>query len=170
MSTRNVLVSQARIQTRVSELAQKITHDYQGRQLDIVCLINGGSTFCADLVRQIGVPIRQHYLGFTSYAHAKPTGEVRVLLDVAEPLYERHVLIVEGIVISGRTPRYIVDMLSLRKPASLALCALATKPAALAVELPLAYTAFELGSEIAVGYGVGDVVERALPALVELPK
>lgn len=170
MSAHNILVSTERLRTRVQEIGEQITAAYQGRQLDVICLINGGSTFCADLIRHVRVPVRQHYLGFSSYAHARPTGEVRITLDLTEPLHERHVLIVEGIVISGRTPRYIVEMLKLRQPASLALCALATKPAALSVELPLAYVGFELGPQIAVGYGVGEGPERALPYLLEAPK
>lgn len=170
MGTRNVIVTEERLRARVRELGEEITRAYDGRKLDIVCLINGGSMFCADLVRYIKVPIKQHYLGFSSYAHPKPSGEVRVLLDVAEPLHERHVLIVEGIVISGRTPSYIVEMLKLRQPASIALCALATKPTALSAKLPLDYVAFELGPEIAVGYGVGNGPEKSLPYLVEESK
>jgi hypoxanthine phosphoribosyltransferase len=78
------------------------------------------------------------------------------------------VLVVEGIVISGRTPRYVLDILTLRQPASLAMCALGMKPAQLSVELPLKYVAFELGPEIAVGYGVGSGLEKTLPHLVEM--
>jgi hypoxanthine phosphoribosyltransferase len=155
------------IRARVADLARDITADYTGRELDVVCLINGASTFCADLVRQIGVPVRQHALGFSSYAGAPQSGEVRITLDVVEPLQDRHVLVVEGIVVSGRTPRYVIEMLRLRKPASLALCALGKKPNVLAVELDVHYVAFEFGNEIAVGYGVGKGPERAWPYLVE---
>lgn len=155
------------IEARVAGLARVITADYAGRELDVVCLINGASTFCADLVRQIGVPVRQHALGFSSYSGAPQSGEVRITLDVAEPLQDRHVLVVEGIVVSGRTPRYVIEVLRLRRPASLVLCALGWKPKALAVELDVHYAAFEFGDEIVAGYGVGKGSERAWPYLAE---
>lgn len=163
----HILYDAEAIGARVADLARDITADYAGRELDVVCLINGASTFCADLVRQISVPVRQHAFGFSSYTGAPQSGEVRITLDVAEPLQDRHVLVVEGIVVSGRTPRYVIEMLRLRKPASLALCALGKKPNALAVDLDVRYVAFEFGDEIAVGYGVGKGPERAWPYLVE---
>ena len=165
--TLRVLFSAEAIRERVIALAQRITEDYAGRELDVVCLINGASTFCADLVRHLGVNVRQHYLGFTSYPTAPQSGEVRFTLDVAESLEGRHVLVVEGVVVSGRTPNFVVESLRLRRPASIEMCALAIKPASLAVTLAVKYAAFELGSEIAVGYGVGKGPERALPYLAD---
>jgi hypoxanthine phosphoribosyltransferase len=156
------------VRDRVAELARTISADYAGRQLDVVCLINGASTFCADLIRHITVPVRQHFIGFTSYPGAPRSGEVRITLDVAEPLLDRHVLIVEGVVVSGRTPRFIVEWLRLRGPASIALCAVATKPKTLAVDLEVKYAAFELGDQMAAGYGIGKGEERASPHLLDL--
>lgn len=170
MDTHKVIVATARIAARVQELGAEITKAYEGRDLDVVCLINGASMFCADLVRCIRLPVKQHSLAFVAYPEAKQSGEVRVVLDVSEPLYQRHVLVVEGIVVSGRTPLYVLEMLKLRRPASIALCALAVKPASLSVSLRVDYAAFELGSEVAVGYGVGHGPERTLPCLVEAPK
>jgi hypoxanthine phosphoribosyltransferase len=155
------------IQARVSALAREISADYAGRELHVVCLINGAMTFCADLVRQITVPTYQHALGFSSYSGAPPSGEVRVTLDVAEPLQRQHVLVVEGIVVSGRTPKYVMDLLRLRQPASLAMCALGRKAKAIAVDLEVRYVAFEFGDEIAVGYGVGKGPDRAWAHLAD---
>jgi hypoxanthine phosphoribosyltransferase len=165
-----VIVTEERLMARVRELASQITSDYAGRELDVVCLINGASIFTADLVRHIHVPIRQHYLGFTSYSESNASGEVRVTLDVAEPLHGRHVLVVEGIVISGRTPAYVMEMLRLRGPVSLEMCALGIKPKTLAVNLAVRYAGFELGPEFAVGYGIGHGAERSLPYLAEEAK
>jgi hypoxanthine phosphoribosyltransferase len=162
-----VLYSAEAIRERVRSIGRSITEDYRDRQLDVVCLVNGASVFCADLIRQIGVPVRLHTLAFSSYAGAPSSGEVRVTLDIEEPLQDRHVLIVEGVIVSGRTPRYVLDILKSRKPASIALCALATKPRLLAVELNINYTGFELTDEMLVGYGVGKGVERASPDLLD---
>lgn len=162
-----ILIEEETIRERVRALADLINADYADRTLDVVCLINGASIFCADLVRHIRLPMRHHSLGFSSYASPSPSGEVRVTLDVAEPLHGRDVLLVEGVVVSGRTPRYVTEMLRLRQPASIELCALAVKPKSLSVDLPVKYKAFEFGSQIVVGYGVGTGRERALPYLAE---
>jgi hypoxanthine phosphoribosyltransferase len=161
-----VLVDEEKLRARVAELGAQITRDYEGREIDIVCLINGAGMFCQDLVRAIRRPVRVHPLAFNSYSGAPKSGEVRVTLDVAEPLMDRHVLLVEGVVISGRTPLYLIEALRLRRPASLALCALGVKPQARAVELPVAYAGFEFGAEIAAGYGMGGGPERALNHIV----
>jgi hypoxanthine phosphoribosyltransferase len=166
MTSRNIIVSETQLDSRVRELGEHITQDYDRRNLDVVCLINGGSMFCADLVRHIQVPITQHYLGFNSYLEGNSSGEVRLTLDVTEPLQGRHVLLVEGIVVSGRTPAYLVELLKLRQPASIALCALGVKPN-LSVDLSIEYVAFKLGKEIVMGYGIGNGPERTLPYLVE---
>lgn len=155
------------IQQRIGDLAHQINTDYAGLTLDVVCLVNSASFFCTDLVRQLTIPARLHFLAFTSYASGNVTGEVRITQDVSEPLFARHVLVVEAIVVSGRTPRYVLDMLNLRQPASIALCALGVKPAQLTVDLPLRYVAFELSTEVAVGFGVGSGLQKVHPCLIE---
>lgn len=167
LTPKKIIASEAHIRQRIDELAQQINADYLGHTLDVVCLINGASAFCADLVRKLTMPVRIHSLGFSSYPQGNTTGEICITSDIREPLNGKHVLVMEGIIISGRTPRYILDMLNLRRPASLALCALGMKPAQLSVELPLKYIGFELGSEIAVGYGVGSENEKVISHLVE---
>jgi hypoxanthine phosphoribosyltransferase len=161
-----LLFSEAQIGERVAELAAQISNDYQGKAVDVICLVNSASIFCADLVRKLTLPSRVHFMSFASYPQGNATGEVRITLDIAEPLYGRDVIVVEGIVVSGRTPQYVLDVLKLRQPSSLTLCALGRKSAQSVVDLPLKYVAFELGDEIAVGYGVGSGSEKALPHLV----
>ena len=163
MST--ILRSSEEIARRVEATAQQINRDYAGRSLDLVYMVNGASMLCVDLARRLDVPVRLHPLGFSSYPAQSASGEVRLTLDVAKPLAGRHVLLVEGIIVSGRTPRYIADMLRLRQPASLSICALGIKRRALAVELAVSYPLFELGDEMVVGYGVGDEPEKTLPYL-----
>lgn len=157
--------TEQQIAARVAELASQINEDYAGKTVDVVYMLNGASVFCADLIRQLRVPLRLHPFGFVSYPQAAASGEVRITLDVAQPLNGCDVLLVEGIVVSGRTPAYIADVLRRRGPASIALCAVGVKRKSLAVELPVKYAAFELENEIAVGYGIGDGAEKALPFL-----
>ena len=164
----NVLISHTQIQQRIKDVAQKINEDYSGKTLDIICFVNSASFFCLDLIRELTIPTRLHYLSFSSYSSGNVSGEVQINLDVSEPLNECHVLVVEGIVVSGRTPKYILDVVQQRKPASLNMCALGIKPKLLEMNLPLKYVAFELGSEIAVGYGIGNSQQKTIPNLVEL--
>lgn len=153
------------IAARVTELARQIDEDYAGKTVDIVYMLNGGAVFGADLIRKLRVALRLHPFGFTSYPKPAASGEVRVTLDVAQPLQGCDVLVVEGIVVSGRTPLYVIDLLRRRGTASIELCAVGVKRKSLAVELPVKYAAFELGDEIAVGYGIGEGAEKALPFL-----
>jgi hypoxanthine phosphoribosyltransferase len=161
------VISEGAIASRLEALACRIDEDYAGRALDVVCALNGASVFCADLVRRLSVPVTVHPLGFASYDKPRPSGEVRLTLDVDQPLHGRDVLLVEGIIVSGRTPRYVADMLRLRQPASLSVCALGVKRQQLAVDLPMPYVAFDLGPEVLVGFGVGEGPEKALPYLAE---
>lgn len=164
MSNLSPLHSANDIAARVADLGARISSDYSGRALDIVYAVNGGAVFCADLIRHITVPVKVHPLGFTSYPKPTASGEVRLTLDVADALYGHDVLLVEGIIVSGRTPKYIADILRLRG-ANVSVCAIGVKRKALAVDLPIGYVAFELGGEVVVGYGVGEGAEKALPYL-----
>jgi hypoxanthine phosphoribosyltransferase len=155
-----VLVSANELRQRVKELAQQINTDFAGREIDLVCLSNSASVFTADLCRMIKVPIRQHLLAFNRYNKPTKSGEVALTLDVTEPLQDRHVLVTEGMVISGRTPLYLMNLLRLRQPASLELCAIGSKPSELAVDLPIKYRLFEFEKEWVEGYGIGNGAEK----------
>lgn len=161
-------LSAADLEQRIGELAGEISADYQGRTLDVVAVINGAGMFANDLVRRLTVPVRYHALAFGSYPGGSESGEVRLTLDVAEPLAGRHVLLVEGIVVSGRTPRYVLDLLARRNPASLALCTLGRKQAAVDAGLEVAYCGYDFGAEYLVGYGIGSSSQKPMPGLMEV--
>lgn len=162
-----ILHDEGDIRTNVAALAARINADYADRELDLVVLLNGANMFGHDLARHLTMPTRLHHLGFTSYQGAPQSGEVCVTLDIAEPLQGRHVLIAEGIVISGRTPLYLVNLLKLRDPASIALCAVGTKPAMRSVDLDMPYSMYSFGKEMVAGYGIGKGPERLLPHLID---
>ena len=163
-----ILVSQEKIHERLQGLAQQINVDYQSRDIDLVCLTNSAMTFMTDLVRLIQRPVKLHTIAFDSYKPAPKSGEVRLTLDVTAPLEGRHVLVVEGMVISGRTPLYLMNLLRLRQPASLELCVIGSKPTELAVDLPIRYRLFEFGTEWVAGYGIGHGTEKAAASLLNL--
>ena len=163
-----VLVKSAVIRQRLAALADEINRDYVGREIELVCLSNSAMTFTADLVRLIKVPVRVHTLAFISYPKGPKSGEVRLTLDVSEPLQDRHVLVVEGMIISGRTPLYLMNLLRLRQPASIELCAIGIKPTQLAVDLQVKYNMFEFDQEWVVGYGIGHGPEKASGDLLNM--
>jgi len=155
-----LLIDTAMIHKQVISLASRINQDYSGLEIDLVCLSNSAVMFTADLVRLIKVPVRQHIIAFNTYAEASDSGEVSITLDVQEPLYGRHVLLLEGMIISGRTPLYIMNMLQNRRPASLNICSIGIKPKQLAVDLTVKYSLFTFEKEWVVGYGIGDGLEK----------
>ena len=168
INVQKILVSADKIRERLQALAQQINLDYNGREIDLVCLTNSAMTFTADLVRLIEVPVRLHLIAFNSYAPPPKSGEVRLTLDIDEPLENWHILVVEGMVISGRTPFYLMNMLRLRQPASLELCAIGLKTKQLAVDLRVRYHLFDFDHEWVAGYGIGYGTEKASTALLNM--
>jgi len=164
-----ILISEDEIAKKITKLAGQISEDYSGKEIDVICLINGASFFCADLSRKITAPVRIHFFGFTSYTTPNDTGEVKITNDIAEALNGKHILIVEGIVVSGRTPKFVYEYFRLREPASIEYCAVGIKPNSLSVDLNIKYYAFEFESDLIVGgYGIGRGIEKSLPYLIRL--
>ncbi|HEX8856452.1 MAG TPA: hypoxanthine phosphoribosyltransferase [Thermoleophilaceae bacterium] len=154
------LVAEDDLRRRIRELGQEITKDYQGRDLMLVCVLKGAVFFLSDLMREIDLPCEVDFMAVASYGSSTDSsGVVRILKDLDTPLDGRDVLIVEDIVDSGLTLSYLLRMLNARKPASLEVCALLTKPERREVDLPIRYVGFEIPNRFAIGYGL-DHVER----------
>ncbi len=149
------LVSAAKIQARIVELGKEISAAYQGKELTVICVLKGSFIFCADLVRHLSVPVKCEFISCSSYGSAKTSsGEVKLALDIATPLDGQHVLIVEDIVDSGLTLKYLRELFSVRNPASIACAALLQKPEALKVDVKVEHVGFKIGNEFVVGYGL----------------
>ncbi|MGZ3695019.1 MAG: hypoxanthine phosphoribosyltransferase [Bdellovibrionota bacterium] len=150
-----VLISEDQISQRVTELAKEINERYKGRELTMICVLKGSFLFFADLVRAVKVPVKVEFIACSSYGNAKTSsGEVKLSLDVTHPLDGKDVLIVEDIVDTGLTLKYIRELFQVRNPASLACCALLQKPEALKVDVPVEYVGFPIGNEFVVGFGL----------------
>lgn len=152
------LISAARIQARVAELAEAITRDHAGvtpNGLLLVGVLKGAFIFLADLARALPIPNAVDFLALSSYGtRGANRGGVRVVMDLRESVRDRQVIVVEDIVDTGHTLAYVRNMLALREPASLRTCALVVKPSRHEVEVPLDYVGFEIDDEWAVGYGL----------------
>lgn len=149
------LVSREDLKRRVAELGKQISDDYEGRDLLMVGVLKGAVLFLADLMRGLTVPCEIDFMAVSSYgSQTDSSGVVRILKDLDSPIEDRHVLIVEDIVDSGLTLQYLMRNLKARRPASLEVCALLTKPERLRVDLSPRYLGFEIPNRFAIGYGL----------------
>ncbi|MCB9371726.1 MAG: hypoxanthine phosphoribosyltransferase [Microthrixaceae bacterium] len=162
-----VVVGEEALQARIAELGREITADFAGRPPLLVGVLKGAFMFMADLARHIDLPVEFDFMAVSSYGSSTRTsGVVRIVKDLDADLTGRHVLLVEDIVDSGLTLRYLRQNLSARNPASLDVCALLVREGAHEVAQDLRYVGFSIGSDFVVGYGL-DVAERyrSLPYL-----
>ncbi len=154
------LISEEDIKKRVKELADQISKDYEGKQPLLVGILKGAFIFLADLIRELSVDAEVDFLAVSSYGKATETsGEVKILKDLSESVEGRDVVIVEDIVDTGLTLRYLYDLLKTRKPASLRICALLDKKERRQVDVPVDYVGFEVPDLFLVGYGL-DFAEK----------
>jgi hypoxanthine phosphoribosyltransferase len=150
-----VLVPPEELARRVDDLASEISRDYAGEELLLVGVLKGAVFFMADLARRITVPCALDFMAVSSYGSSTDSsGVVRILKDLDTEIQGRHVLIVEDIIDSGLTLSYLLKNLRSRKPASLEICALLTKPARRRTNIECRYVGFEIPDEFVVGYGL----------------
>jgi hypoxanthine phosphoribosyltransferase len=149
-----VLIPEADLQARVRTLGAEITRDHAVRPLVVVGVLKGSFIFLADLVRAIDLPITIDFIGISSYQGTHSTGVVQITSDLTRPIEGKDVLLVEDIVDTGLSMRYLLDNLATRRPASVKVCALLEKPARAVVKVPIDYRGFEIGDEFVVGYGL----------------
>ncbi|HSM92185.1 MAG TPA: hypoxanthine phosphoribosyltransferase [Anaeromyxobacteraceae bacterium] len=160
------LITEERLRARVAELGAEITRDYAGQTLVVVAVLKGSFVFVADLVRAVRLPLEVEFIGISSYAGTSSSGIVQITQDLSRPVAGEHVLLVEDIVDSGLTMSYLLDNLSIRRPASVQVCALLEKPTRAKVKVPIAYKGFVIPDRFVVGYGLDvDGRYRNLPYL-----
>ncbi len=155
-----IIISQEQIQNRVKELGRQLTEDYRGKELVVIGILRGAAVFLADLIREIDLYMEIDFMGVSSYGLAtKSSGVVRITKDLESTITDRDVLIVEDIVDSGLTLKYIVENLRSRKPRSIQICTLLDKPARRVEGVEVAYNGFVIPDEFVVGYGL-DYAEK----------
>lgn len=160
-----VLISEEQINVRVDELAAEIDRDYaDAGEVVLVGVLKGSFIFLADLSRRLTIERRIEFIALSSYGDSARSGAVRLLMDLRTDVRDRHVLVVEDIVDTGNTLRYLTDMLQAREPASLRCCALVRKKDRLESDVDIHYLGFDIPDRWVVGYGL-DLHEenRTLP-------
>jgi hypoxanthine phosphoribosyltransferase len=152
---KEVLISSGEIEAKVREIGARITEDYEGEKPLLVGILRGAVVIMSDLMRTIDLPCELDFMDISSYGTGtSSSGVVRILKDLEEDITGRHVLIVEDIIDTGLTLSYLVRSLHARKPDSLEICALLSKPSRRRAQLDVRYLGFEVPDEFVVGYGL----------------
>ena len=155
-----VLLEEEAVAARVAELGADVSTDYADKDLLLVGVLKGAVFFMADLMRRLTIPCEVDFMAISSYgASTDSSGVVRILKDLDINIEGRDVLVVEDIIDSGLTLSYLMRSLKARKPASLEICALLTKPERREIEVPVKFVGFEIPNKFVIGYGL-DFAER----------
>ena len=150
-----VLLSEEEVNKRISEVAEQITRDYQGKEIHLICILKGGVFFTCELAKRLDLPVTLDFMSVSSYGNdTKSSGVVRIVKDLDEPLDGKDVLIVEDIIDSGNTLHYLVEILYKRKPNSIKICTLLDKPERRTADVKVDYSGFNIPDEFVVGYGL----------------
>lgn len=167
------ILSEGQIRSKVRELGKKISQDYAGKELVVIGVLKGAFLFMADLVRELSIPVRCDFIRVSSYnSKGKRNHSIRLDFDITQPIENEEVLLIEDILDTGNTLRYLLKHLSAKNPKSLNVCCLLDKKHHPDLTSQIRYVGFDVPSEYLVGYGLDlDGKYRELPyvAKVDLP-
>lgn len=160
-----VIISEEQISKRVAEIAAEISKDFAGEEVMLVGILKGAVIFMADIARRLTVPATMDFMAVSSYGSAtKSSGAVQIIKDIEVSIEGKNLIVVEDIVDSGLTLKYLLENLWSRGPANVKTCVLLDKPETRVVEVPIDYKGFEIPNKFAVGYGLDyDQKYRNLP-------
>jgi hypoxanthine phosphoribosyltransferase len=157
------------IRARIHELGRDISLDYQGKYPVFIVILNGAFMFAADLVRATSLECELQFVKLASYQDMHSTGKVKKIIGLPVPLTDRHVIVVEDIVDTGRTMLTMIEDLQQMKPASISVATLLLKPDCLQVPIESSYVGFEIPNAFVIGYGLDlDGKARNLPDIYQL--
>ncbi len=168
------LIDEEDIKNKVKELAEKISSDYSDKELILIGILKGAFVFLSDLIRNLTIPCLCDFIKVSSYGKGtESSGIVKILSDISIDIKDKDILLVEDIVDTGLTLKYLIDHLSLKKPKSIKICALLDKKERHKIEIPIDYLGFTIPNKFVVGYGIDyDEKFRYLPYIgyIELEK
>lgn len=169
MSNFNVLISKEQIENRVKELAKQISSDYKNTQPVIICMLKGAVYFFADITQNLDLSFTIDFARLSSYKSGTVGGEIESICKITTDIKDKHVLIIEDIIDSGKTLNYFMNELKKMSPASIKLCALLDKPSRRVLPVEIDYLGFEIEDKFIVGYGLDfDEKYRELSFIAEL--
>ena len=156
----HIVLTEQQIQDRIAEIGAEISRDYGDEPVLLIAVLRGASLFIADLARRITSPVEIDFMAVSSYGSStQSSGVVRIIKDLEELIEGRHVLVVEDILDTGLTLKYLLKNLASRKPATLEVVTLLRKESEQRVPISCKYVGFSVADEFVVGYGL-DYAER----------
>ena len=151
----SVLIPEEEVNRRIAELGARISADFAGESVHLICILKGSIFFTCELAKRITVPVTIDFMRVASYGDGtKSSGIVRLSKDLDDTIEGKNVIVIEDIIDTGRTLSYLMGLLSQRKPKTIRLCTLLSKPARRVVEIDGDYTGFEIPDKFVVGFGL----------------
>ena len=151
----SVMISEDELQAKIAELGEKISADYEGKEVKLICILKGSAFFCCELAKRITVPVRIDFM---------QTSNIVIKKDLDESIEGEHVIVIEDIIDSGNTLYRLMPMLEARNPEDICICTLLDKPDRREVDIDVKYNGFNIPDEFVVGYGLDyDQMYRNLP-------
>lgn len=147
------LIGEKEIEKRIKELAEQISKDYQGKSIEAICVLKGATIFTVELAMQITTNVRFEFIEISSYEGTESTGKIKINKDITASIEGKDVLIVEDIIDTGRTLSFLKEYLLEKKPKSLKICTLVSKPSRRIVDVDIDYNGFEIEDKYIVGHG-----------------
>lgn len=156
MENLNVLIDEEKLQKRVKEIAKQIEKEYEGKEIILICILKGSIFFTVDLARNINGNVKLEFVRVSSYgAGTESSGKINLKLDIDEGSIEnKDVIIVEDIIDSGRTLKYLKEYLGIKRPNSIKICTLLDKKERRVCDVEVDYVGFDIPDEFVVGYGL----------------
>ena len=162
-------ISAKEIEEKITGMAAQISKDYEGKKPLFIAVLNGSFLFAADLFRKLTIEAEISFIKLASYKGTTSTGNVVTAIGLEESLFERHVILLEDIVDTGRTLHHFLPQLQHQGPTSIEIVALLTKPEALQYPIHPAYKGFDIPNKFVVGYGLDyDGLGRNIPEILQL--
>jgi hypoxanthine phosphoribosyltransferase len=159
------------IHEKVTELADRISRDYMGKEIFAVGILKGSFMFFADLIRALKIPVTVDFIVASSYLKSTSTGEVKIHYDIREDIAGKHILLIDDIIDTGISLNYIRERILAKGPASLKICIFLDKKERRMVDIPIDYAGFEIPNQFVVGYGLDyDNKYRNLPYIAIFKK
>lgn len=150
-----VLISREEVDKKIRELGDQISKDYAGKELHLICVLKGGVFITCELAKALTIPVSLDFMSVSSYGdETVSSGRVKIIKDLDDSIEGKEVLIVEDIIDSGNTLKYLVDLLQTRKPNNIRICTLLDKPDRRITDVPVDYVGFQIPDKFVVGYGL----------------
>jgi len=151
---KKILIKKNVLERKIRSLADRISRDYRKKNLVLVCVLKGAVVFLSELIKNLSIQFTLDFIQVGSYGKKKIPGKITLKKDIEENVKNKHVLIIEDIIDTGRTLAYIFKLIKKKRPKSIRICSLLDKPSRHEVKVTADYLGFNVPNRFIVGYGI----------------